>query len=440
MKVTIEKLVYGGEGLARIEGPDGRRKTVFVPFALPGEQVEISIVEERPGFARGELAQVLVPAQERTAPPCPYFGECGGCHYQHATYEAQLKCKKEILRETVQRIAKVELPEIREHASPPLQYRNRTRMRVGTDAQGKFALGYFRWGSHSLLPVQECPISSPLINRAIQAVWPAGSVEKIPKGWAEIEFFANSDDDRLLVELLVDRDAEFPGLQGIAESVRAALPQIVGVVAVRRVGRKATESVAAPELNEEDLEPEKALAGQKCLEYRVAGNNYRVSAGAFFQTNRFLTEKLVELATAEWSGKHALDLYAGVGLFSLPLAKNFERVTAVEASPASFENLVQNAPANVKPVKSTTEAFLAKRVGKPDFALVDPPRNGLGKRVTAALAGIAPKGICYVSCDPSTLARDLPSLLASGYKVTQAHLLDLFPQTFHIESVLRLER
>jgi 23S rRNA (uracil1939-C5)-methyltransferase len=440
MEVTIEKLVYGGEGLARVEGPDGRRKTVFVPFVLPGERAEITISEERSGFARGELLRIVAPVSERTSPSCRYFGECGGCHYQHATYEAQLDLKKHVLRETVQRISKVELPEITSHPSPPLHYRNRTRLRVGTDSEDKFALGYYRCRSHSLIAVRECPISSPLINLAIQAVWSVADQKLVPAGLAEIEFFADSSDAKFLVELIVQPNANTPALRGFGGDVRSTLSEVVGVAAIPLARRTENETVGAPELDGEQIQTVTLLSGEKELEYRVGSDMYSVSAGAFFQTNRFLTEQLVELATAGLSGNHALDLYAGVGLFTLPLAKRFQRVTAVEASPASFESLSKNVPPNVRARRSTTEAFLTKSSVKADFVVVDPPRSGLGNRVATALAKMNPSTISYVSCDPSTLARDLAVLLAAGYKITQAHLIDLFPQTFHIETVLRLER
>jgi 23S rRNA (uracil1939-C5)-methyltransferase len=439
MELTIEKLVYGGEGLARMDAEGGRKKTVFVPLVLPGEHIQASIVEERPGFARARLDRVLQPAPERTSPPCPYFSECGGCHYQHATYEAQLEFKKQILRETVERIAKIELPQITAYASPPLGYRNRTRMRIGM-VEGKFAIGYYRMASHSLLPIRECPISSPLINHAIQAVWSVGATSEAPRGLSEIEFAADNADKSLIVVFLMDGAADEKRLREWGGSIKAAMPEITGVAAIQR-SRNVDEAVAAPELDGETSDGSTRLLGLEGLKYKVGEFGYRVSAGSFFQTNRFLAEKLVELVTAGASGRRALDLYAGVGLFTLPLAQDFERVTAVEAAPSSFQDLVANAPDHVKAIKSTTEAFLSRLSGsKPDFVVVDPPRSGLGKKVTAALAKLAPEKIAYVSCDPSTLSRDLPALVAAGYKITKADLVDLFPQTFHLETVLRLER
>lgn len=443
MELTIEKLVYGGDGLARVEGDDGRRKTVFVPLVLPGEHVDVTIVDERPGFARARLDRVLAPALERTQSPCPYFGECGGCHYQHATYEAQLRYKTTILHETVERIAKIKLPEIVAHGSPPLHYRNRTRMKVSPVLSGEtnFAIGYYRLASHTLLPIKECPISSPLINRAIQTVWSLAATHELPKGLAEIEFFADQDDRQLLIEFLTDQGPDNKQLRDFAGQLKTALPEITGIAALSRNPNETSDTVAAPELDASAHGQSLMLAGAPNLQYKVGEFTYRVSAGSFFQTNRYLTHKLLDLATANISGKLVLDLYAGVGLFTLPLAKTFERVTAVESSPASFHDLIANAPATVKPIESTSELFLENfRGSKPDFVVVDPPRIGLGKRVVKKLIKLSPKQIAYVSCDPSTLSRDLPGFVAAGYRVTQAHLVDLFPQTFHIESVLRLER
>jgi len=441
MELRIEKLVYGGEGLARVEQADGKRKTVFVPLVLPGERVDAGIVEERPGFARAKLERVLEPSPERTSPACPYFGECGGCHYQHATYDEQLKQKREVLRETVARIAKVELPEIVTHASPPLHYRNRTRLKTAAIAgiAGNFVLAYHKLGSHELLPVRECPISSPLINRAMQTVCQLAADHTLPNGLAEIEFFADDADKHLLLEFIVRGNPDQTPLKKLAEALQQNLHEVAGVATVRMLPRK-EELVAAPELEDLTYEKPTALFGRDYLDYQIGEFSYRVSAGSFFQTNRHLTKTLIEVACAGARGRLAIDLYAGVGLFTAPLAQLFDRVIAVESADTSFADLKSNAARNAKPVQATTEAFLQRTPQKPDFVVVDPPRAGLGKSVVAGLAKLAPSSLAYVSCDPSTLARDLPGLTGAGYRITQAHLVDLFPQTFHMETVLRMER
>ena len=428
--------MYGGDGLSRIDSGDGKRKTVFVPLVLPGEKVEATVAEERPGFARARLDRVAIAAPERTSPPCPYFGECGGCHYQHATYESQLRLKTQILHETVARISKLELPEITAHASPPLGYRNRTRMKLRTAPE--FSIGYYRLGSHNFLPVQECPISSPAINRVLQTIWSVARTQKFPTELQEIEFFANHEDTAVLLEFVVSKD-DNSKLLALAKAIQKEAAEVAGIGVIVR--KSATdEPVAAPELSDTVPQASKTLTGETSFKYSVDSYEYRIGVDAFFQTNRFLIGKLVDLATAGISGKLAMDLYAGAGLFTLPLSKGFDRVVAVESSPASVQYLRQNAPPHAKIVEATTEAYVGRGGQKPGYIVVDPPRAGLGKRVVAGIVRLAPRTLTYVSCDPSTLARDLPGLVNAGYKITQAHLVDLFPQTFHIETVLRLER
>jgi 23S rRNA (uracil1939-C5)-methyltransferase len=423
LQLTIEKMVYGGDGLARLPADEhGRGKAAFLPFVLSGEKVEVTIVEEKPGFARARMESVLETSPQRLEPRCRYFQKCGGCHYQQAGYEHQLEIKASILKENLRRIAKLELEtELVAHASPPWNYRNRTRLKVR--AAPEFALGYYKFNSHELLPVEECPISSPLINRAIAAFWKAGRAGSIASGIQEIEFFANAEDSQLLVEIYCS--PEVAEAAELVEAVRNFLPEAVGVIAFTNVAG----SVEARRI---------ALSGVVDLKYKT----YRVSAGAFFQVNRHLTDELLSVVTSSQSGKTALDLYAGGGLFSVPLARSFAQVIAVESSQTSHSDLTYNSPANVKPVRMQVEQYLQTQTRglRPDLVVVDPPRGGLGEKVVRALVALQAPRLTYVSCDPSTLARDLAGLLKAGYRVDQAHLVDLFPQTYHLESVLHLVR
>jgi 23S rRNA (uracil1939-C5)-methyltransferase len=436
-RLEVQKLVYGGDALARevaatradepASGEPDRRKAIFVPFAIPGEQVEATIIEEKRGYSRARFESVIEASPDRAEPACPYYGKCGGCHYQHMDYAAQLQAKAEILRETLRRTARIEAPaEITTHASPPLGYRNRTRMHVQATP---FALGYYRLNSHSLLPVEQCPISSPLINRAIEAVWTVGRQGGAPVGITEIEFFADADDAKLLIELYVRPESDQAALEAFARNLQAALPAIAGVCALTHSDRGRPEAL-------------RTLAGEPKLFYRAGAREYQVSAGAFFQTNRFLADKLIELVTAGRSGRLALDLYAGVGLFAGAMAGGFDRVVAVESAPASGADLEHNVPINVKVSKQTTEAYLQSAAGqlKPDLLVVDPPRAGLGESVAGMLAKVPAAEFVYVSCDPATLARDLAVLAGGGYSIAAMHVVDLFPQTFHIESVTVLRQ
>ena len=443
MLLTIEKLIYGGDGLARLPADaHGRGKAVFVPFVLGGEQVEASIIEQKPGFARAEATAIVASSAQRVQPVCHYFTQCGGCHYQHASYEHQLEIKKEILRETLRRTAKIELLcEIQVHPSPPWQYRNRSRLQVQT--RPTFAAGYFKHGSHEVLPVEECPISSALVNRGISALWRSGRDGRVPEGVQEVEFIGNADDSQLLVELSCSREARRSALRAWAEDLCATMPEIAGFAAFRK---------ARPGTNDQQ---EKVLSiGATYLTYQTQRAAYRVSAGSFFQTNRHLTDELVRIVTEGRSGDLALDLYAGVGLFSTALC-DFHHIVSVESSHLSSADLAYNEPSNGKAVQATAEQYLARaensgRAGKgadlphafhaPNLVIVDPPRSGLGEPVTRMLAKMGPPSLIDVSCDPATLARDLVHLLESGYCLEQVHLVDLFPQTFHVESVVCLAR
>ncbi len=278
--------------------------------------------------------------------------------------------------------------------------------------------------------MEKCPISSPLINRAIAAILALGRSEPAPSGILEIELFAGADDASLLIEVSCGADAVFPELW--AENLRRHMPEIAGIVMFR-----VSDGTNIPQASESSL-----ANGENHLTYRTSHGPYRVSAGAFFQVNRHLIDVLVKIVTGGRSGETALDLYAGVGLFSSVLNREFQRVIAVESSHISYEDLVYNSPANVKAVNTTTELYLKNAAGKlhPYFVVIDPPRGGLNDAVIAGLKSLNAHRLTYVSCDPATLSRDLRGLLSSGYKVEEAHLVDLFPQTFHLETVFHMIR
>jgi 23S rRNA (uracil1939-C5)-methyltransferase len=430
--LTIEKLIYGGDGLGRLPAtsdaatpvtaePRGRGKAVFVPFVLAAEKIEASLTEQKAGFARAQADAIIEPSPHRVPPPCPHFTRCGGCHYQHAGYEHQLEIKKEILRESLFRTAKLDLPfDIEVHPSPPWNYRNRSRLQVQTSPA--FAAGYFKLASHELLAVEECPISSPLINRGLAVLWRSGLAGKVPQGVREVEFFVNAEDTQLLLDVGCAREARRAAVREWAEDFSAAMPEIAGVVAFREPN-PGDRKAGTPEVL--------VTVGAAHLTYQTERAAYRVSAGGFFQTNRHLIDELVKIVTAGRSGnlhgKLALDLYAGAGLFSTAMARDFDHVVSVESSQTSTGRVGKGA------------SFPISRE-KPDLVVVDPPRSGLGEGVARTLAAVGAARIVYVSCDPATLARDLVPMLAAGYRVDQVHLVDLFPQTYHLESVVHLTR
>jgi 23S rRNA (uracil1939-C5)-methyltransferase len=429
LQLTIEKLVYGGDGLARLPADEqGRSKAVFLPFVLEGEAVEASLLEQKRSFARARVDKMVQSSPLRIAPRCPYFSECGGCHYQHTGYAHQLEIKAAILKENLRRIAKVDLDtDLIVHPSPEWNYRNHTRLQIRREPE--FALGYYKFNSHEMLPVEQCPISSPLINHAMAAVWQMSRAGKMGPGIQEIEFFSNAEDSELLLQLHAS-DIRRQAAKQIVEEMKSVLPGAAGISVLRRRPGHSSESEQIVSLGEGELV------------YNTQRASYRVSHGAFFQVNRHLVDELVRTVTDGHSGDMALDLYAGVGLFSKVLSQGFAQVVAVESSPTSHLDLVHNSPSNVRTVPKTTEQFLegvADRL-RPNFVVVDPPRTGLGETVVRKLAGLGAGRMVYVSCDPATLSRDLAGLLGAGYRIQQAHVVDLFPQTYHVASVFHLVR
>lgn len=424
MKLRIEKPIYGGSGLAHAEG-----KAVFVPLTLPGEEVEAQVVSDKGGFAAAELQAVLEPSPERTAPPCPYFGRCGGCHYQHATYRAQVEMKLAILRESLERAHLREIPDITPITAEPLGYRNRIRLHIQKDP---FSLSYKLRNSSEDLPVDRCPIAAPILQRAIHVLNREGPDLQFPLFVTEVELFTGSSEKSLILSLWSDRSvgAAKQFCEKAALSLRSILPELAGIGIFATENGRGTNRLLAH-------------TGEGSLPYAAATHTYKVSLGSFFQVNRFLIDPLVHLVTAEERGDEVWDLYAGVGLFSLPLAARFATVTAVEPSPSAVRDLRENLRGTRhRIVASDTLAFLRRTVmqrqSSPDLVVVDPPRAGLGRDVTTALGKIRPRKVTYVSCDPATLSRDLSALVESGYRLRKMHLLDLFPQTFHLESVTHL--
>ena len=395
LEVTIEKLVYGGDGLARLNG-----QVVLAPFVLPGERATVEAAETKPGLVRAKLLELHAPADERVEAPCPYFGRCGGCHYQHAAYEAQLGFKRAILEETFRRVGKIGPPEeIRVIAAEPWKYRNRAQFHM----QGN-QIGYLEARSKRLCAIEQCPISSPRINEAIAILGGMLRDARWPRFLREVEIFTNEDQVQLNV-----LQSERPVARRFFEWCAEAIPGFV----------------------------------PGALDYGAAGAAYRVSGGSFFQVNRFLIDRMVENALGDAAGESAVELYAGVGLFSLPLARRFQKVAAVESGAGALRDLrfnAERAGIRIEAHQSNVDAFLAGLGTAPDYVLADPPRAGLGKMAVQELLRLKPARITIVACDPATLARDLAALIAGGYKLDELTMVDLFPQTYHIEAIARLSR
>lgn len=432
MKLRIEKVVYGGAGLAHLAEGEAAGKAVFVPFTLPEELVEATATESKGGVVNAELVQVIEASSDRVKPECAHFGVCGGCHYQHAKYKAQLEIKMEILQETLERVGLTELPEVQVHAGEPWGYRNRIRLRVAK-VDGVLRVGYLRRGSNDFLPIAMCPIAAPLLWRAAEALLKLAETSDAAR-WmekiTEVEFFTTQNESALQMSLFTQQ--RVAGFDAFCERLRELLPELVGagVSMLRAEGSRRAERPRVI-----------AAWGAEGLSYAAAGEKYWVSRGGFFQVNRSLVEELVRIVTAGRRGTLAWDLYAGVGLFSRALKTSFDEVVAVEAAADDLAKTFKGD--GRRAVAATTVEFLRGAVvqrERPELVVMDPPRAGVGAEVCALLGRVAAKEIVYASCDPMTLARDLKALVDFGYRINELHMVDMFPQTFHQETVVVLDR
>jgi 23S rRNA (uracil1939-C5)-methyltransferase len=400
IEVTLDSLAYGGDALGRL--PDGR--LVFVPYALPGETVVVRLTEEKRRHARAELVDVLTSSPERVAPRCRHFGVCGGCHYQHMDYAAQLAAKQAILKEQLQRIAGIQDPPLRPTVPSPQAWGYRNHVQFHLAPSG--ALGYHKARSDQAFPIQECHLPEEPIN----VVWP------------QLEFDLLPDLARIGLRLGAGDE-----IQLILESSQPDPPEI---------------SVEDIPLSVVHVSPWGALvlAGSEQIEIEVLDRSLQVSAGVFFQANRQVAERMVahilECLPLE-PGKTLLELYSGVGLFSAFIAPRVKRLVCVESSPQACADFEANLEAfdNVELYEATAERVLGSLELRPDAVLVDPPRAGLGRGVTAGILTLRPQVLAYASCDPATLGRDARQLVAGGYHLEHVTLFDAFPQTYHIESI-----
>ncbi len=381
LDAKIEKIVPNGYGLAFAEN-----LTIFVPLAAPGDRLRVRLYKIKDKTAFAEIVEILEPSELRTKPPCEYFGRCGGCDFQQLDYENQLAEKVSIVRDCLTRIGKINFEkEIGIIPSPrPFGYRARAHWHVNSRQK---KIGYYQRNTNNVIDIEHCPI----LTEDMQAV-----------------------------------------LNGLRENMdwESDLSEKFAVEATSAGGKV---SIYSDEL----FEPTEEIF------FEAAGEKYFYSAKSFFQGNPFLIEKLIDLALENASGKNALDLYCGVGLFTLPMARKFENVTGIEANPQAIyfaEKSAEHARLeNIRFYAESVDDFLDENeLSEIDFVLLDPPRAGAEKRTIFNIIKLEPAEISYVSCEPSGLARDLRRFLDAGYKIESITALDLFPQTHHVETVVRL--
>ncbi|HEV2802619.1 MAG TPA: class I SAM-dependent RNA methyltransferase [Pyrinomonadaceae bacterium] len=400
VEVEIERIVPGGAGLAHADG-----YTLFVTLAAPGDRVRARIERVRGKVAFASLAEIIKPSPVRIEPPCPYFGRCGGCDFQQLTYEAQLAAKTEIIRDCLRRIARYEAPAHIPITPSPAIWRYRSRARWQHDPARRL-LGYYELASHRVCDVVECPVVLPEVQDKLSHLR-ATLLTNEPGATTNMHAAGETKDTREFND-----PEEF---QAVAGDDGVSL---------------------LPPLAEEDAhERTRTLAGER----------YRFDASCFFQINHALLEPLLAEALKDAAGETALDLYCGVGLFTLPLARRFARVNAVEgnASATHFARLNLDAARLTNATVHTARvgdwlAANASTLAPLDFLLLDPPRSGAEPETLDAMLALRPRRISYVSCDPATLARDLRPLFEAAYTLDSLHAFDMFPQTHHVETVVRL--
>ena len=402
IRVQLTGMAHGGAAFGRHEG-----QVVFVPYALPGETVLVEVETVKKGWARARLLEVLEASADRVEPACPHFGPsgCGGCHWQHSQYTAQLRYKTEVVRDQLRRLAGLERAAVQDTlpAGEPWAYRNHVQLRTAPEG-----LGYVAADGTRVQPIEVCPIMHPL-----------------------------------LAELFDDLDIDAEGLLrvGLRAGVRTGQQMIIFETVDNEPIELSVERPVACVLLRSDGIPV-TLVGRDHIVEQVAGRDYRVSAGSFFQVNTAGAELLVKtvLEYLEPRPHHsALDLYAGVGLFSLALADRVGQVWAVEASALAVADLRFNVEAggvdNVHIQAGDVAQALAGFEATAELAVVDPPRAGCGEAVIKRLVELQVRRLVYVACDPATLARDARLLAAAGYRLVRVQPVDMFPQTYHIESL-----
>lgn len=399
ISVKIEKPIYGGEFLARLVD----HRPVFVPFVLPNEIVDIQITQNKKGYARAALLHVAENSKKRINPPCKYFSQCGGCHYQHMEYADQLKLKQQVVLEQLTRIPGFSEQILRDIVPSPREFHYRNNVQFSVNGNGE--LGFQAFGSNQIIPIDDCLLP----GEQILQTWKMLDLEQFP-GLKRIHIREGLQEEIMLI-LESDNFVEIPSLE---------LDVPVSVVHLSDVGKI-------------------VMAGEDHLIYQVKDQFFHVSAESFFQVNTTQAEKMIDLVCdyLPTSGKTLLELYAGVGLFTRFLADRYEMVYAVEESSSACDDFAINLDIYdhinlyVGPVKDIVPQLDIH----PEAILLDPPRAGIDPKTLEAILAYNAQNIVYVSCDVSTLSRDLKRLLEGGYHLVEITPLDMFPQTFHVECI-----
>ncbi len=443
IEVRIDSLAYGGRGVGRLNG-----LTVFVDRTVPGERVRARVVKRKKSYAESELIEILEPSPRRQNPPCPVFGECGGCTWQHLSYADQLEAKRRIVRESIEHIGGLQDVEVREIVpSPrPFHYRNKMEFSFGTDEEGVVILGFHRPGRwQEILEVRQCWLHPEDFDAVLRetTAWARelGLTAHDPRthqGYLRHLVIRGSEATRGIVALLLTGEARDPGVSALRERLKSACPHLQGFVWGVNEG---LSDVAR-------IERTLHTWGNPNLVDRIGDLEFQISPESFFQTNSLGAKMLYDAAleALQLDGTQTLlDAYCGTGTVGLYCARQCREVWGIEivreavwdARANAERNGIGNAWFLAGDIKRTLPTLLDAVPGRFSRVVVDPPRAGMEKKALAQLLGLQAPILVYVSCNPTTLGRDLQAIHEAGYRIESVVPVDMFPQTYHIEAVAR---
>lgn len=436
LQVSIEKIVAGGDGLARHEG-----RVIFVAGSAPGERHRVRILREKPDYVKAVSVEILERSSDRRTPPCPYYESCGGCRLMHLRPEAQLEAKRRILLEGVERATRTPYQgPLALHSAKDVSYRNRLRFHVAFVGKEPIA-GFRRRESREIVDIERCLLGTETLNGAWQGVRRLLSENRLlARRLVAVELEESTDEPgRIAAKFLVSSS---DGLRAFAEGRGEELLTELGLEGL--VAAVDEDRGGGPGIH----------AGRPYVEHRVSGFTLRQSVGSFFQSNRFLLQDLVSSVVPDASGAavpRGLDLFCGVGLFAIPLSRRCRSVIGVESHTLALKDARENArraeaegaipDASVRFVRGDASAYAARaKLAPGDLVILDPPRGGLSPALIEAMGKSPVRSIRYVSCDPPALFRDVVRLSARGLVLSSLELFDLFPNTHHFETVAVFSR
>jgi len=420
VSVKIESLSFGGSGVGRISG-----KVVFVPYSAPGDNIKVRVTKDTKGFAEGDIVEFISASPLRKEPPCPLHSICGGCQWLHIPYKEQLKAKEVIFKDTLRRIGKIDSSIVLPARPSPTDFNYRSRVQFKV-LESK--IGFYKRESHELVEIPECPLANPLINRILKGlrdVWPP-----IASSIARVDINVSPSDGNGIVSIYLSQRSDLD-FNSFFRRLTTSIPEITGLIV--HIGR------------------EEKISGSSYLFSQEREFRFRASEGSFSQVNYRQNLKMKDyiLSQADSKGDETvLELYSGGGNFTIPIASRAGKVIGIEVGKSSISDARENARINnIKNatfIQATSEKGLKEiqnsklKTQRFDLVLIDPPRDGCSKEVIEGIVSIKPKKIIYVSCNPSTLARDLGRFQTMGYAARSSRPFDMFPQTYHIESVTEL--